>query len=90
MNGRETASSLVSNTHHTSHVIYGFNKDDHLFAILTFKDRKDLNGVKNLYGRDILAEVLPKSNKLDTSDKGITNINRNFMMNNFESTTELN
>lgn len=91
MNGRETASSIALNSHHITHAIYGFNKNDDLFAIMTFKERKDLNQVKNLYGKDVIAEPLPKSTKLrDVSDKGIIRNNKIFMRNNFEKVVELN
>ena len=91
MNGRETASSIVLNSHHITHVIYGLNKNDDLFAIMTFKERKDLNQVKNLYGKDVIAEPLPKSTRLrDVSDSGIIRNNKTFMRNNFDNVVELN
>ena len=89
MNGRETASNIALNSHHVTYAVYGFDKNENLFALLTFKERKDMNQVKNLYGRDVNAEPLPKSTILDSSDKGIIRNNKIFMRNNFENILEI-
>lgn len=90
LNGHETASSIASNSHHITYAVYGF-RDDNLFALITFKDQKDLNGVRNLFGRDVKAAPLPKATRLrDTSEKGIISNNKTFMRNNFENVIEIN
>lgn len=85
-NGAETASSIIVNSHHVTHAVYAFKKDD-LFAITTFKDRKDLNQVKNLFGKDVMAEPLPKNTRTETE---IIRNNKTFMRNNFENIVEIN
>jgi hypothetical protein len=95
LNGRETVSSLIVNSHHASHIMYGYNGND-LFAIVTFKENKGLDQVKELYGGDVLAEALPRAVTLEglsdciLSDDDIVRNNRNFMMSNFEVTVEIN
>lgn len=90
LNGRETASAIAFNSHHITNAVYGF-RGDNIYAIITFKNQKDLNGVRNLFGVEIEAEPLPKTTKLrDMSDKGIISNNKTFMRNNFENIVEVN
>lgn len=90
MNGDETVSLFKANSHHTTNVVYSFKNND-LFAIMTFKERKDQNQVKQIYGRDILTEPLPKPVRLgDISDEYVIRNNKTFMKNNFENVIEIN
>ena len=89
-NGKESSSSLIVNSHHSSHTIYSFNKGT-LFAIIALKEPKTENQVKILYGQSITVEPILNTNRLGTfTDEEVFNLNRNFMKNNFDVTIEIN
>ena len=90
-NGEGFISALNVNSHHTEHVVYGFKKDGTMFAIVTFKNRKRVGQVYNLYSEvDIDAEPQPNSNRLrDNTKKGMIRTNVNFMRSNFRNTSEI-
>lgn len=80
----EQVSCLNANSHHTTHVIYGF-ENTRLLALVTFKFPKTHSDVLQLYG-NVFAEPQPNSKRLNIDRVSFHKI---FMSSNFNTTTEI-
>lgn len=81
----EHVSCLNANSHHTSHVVYGF-VENRMLALVTFKTQKTREDVKKLYG-DVEADPQPIYNRVKMNR---VDFHKAFMKANFANIVEIN